>query len=1321
MKLINLVKRISFAALGLSAMFLASCKPEDEIVEATIAVSPTGIELNYFEQQTEIEVTSSEDWTLEGDYSWVTPSTVSGKNGDVVVFSVNANTTGKTRTASFTFKVTGAETKAVIKQTAGEVEMNLGLTAVSSGDEDVTLALDVESKDIAFFNKWGIRYSLTDVKTDGTDFEIDGVPAEGVKEVKVTGLETNKRYYFWGYVEDISGNRYYTDRPVEKSTGNLLDIPVTFSAGAFSLYAEMAYDHADAVELGICWSETEEPGVEDNVAKIDNPESGEILISSIISGKRLAAETKYYVRVYTKDAAGKVLYTPAEEVTTLANPIQNWVNTDTRAENKFNSLCEYGPSWDGESDYSQYVVDNGSDIQLEFRNIWNEAFLSYTDYHYSYSNLMFREIGGKMYMYHQIYREGSVNEGMAKEANFIGGLVYEMEFDADGNMKFTFAGLQHMSTNNWVCDRQDVVKNEMYHLYNTKATNKDAILKIQKFYEDHTFFVDYGPATEYNDAPYRELRFYAADDLSLAFNYNQRIIGFKNYDFKTYATDDPGEGSGETGGGDISDESSVPAPDSYADMRQNSVAITWADNNSVNGLSAITMETLFRWDGFNPDEGIDTMFGIEGSWIVRSFNNFHWIPADGWFVGAPGGEFCFAPFQRDGEKNVTNWGGMTQDVWHHLALTYDSSNGSVVVYIDGQVVSSGTYPLGPVNLYNSGLTDPTFYLGKSYNDTRWFNGDLSEVRIWSRALSAEEINAEGHFYSVDPASADRLLAYWKLGNGQGTHVEDYSGNGNHGTAAKDMVYGEGSLTPDPALPKDSEGNYLLASAADWEVFAEIVKENRNANAKFTADIDLGDSQTMIANYDNLTENAGLSYNGTIDGDGHTLTIAYTVNYSVSEPTMAPIYFAGNATVKNLHVTGTILSDNDRSNGFIGVIDCNSSATIENCISSVKITYEGSYHWTYAGGFVGRVNSGASIIFKDCLYNGSLVCSNGSNGWGPFVGWAQGGAGVTLENCLCDPETINVNDFGDTNTFCNTNDGQTLTNCWYTQTVGNAQGNDGTALSAEELASKLNAGRAGAPWIVKDGKATLSMDTTPGGSVTPDPDPEPTDGIEAPSAYSDMRHNSIAITWSDTDAVNNLSAITMETLFKWDAFNPDEGIDTMFGVEGAWLVRCMNNFHWIPEDGWFVCTPYGGLCFAPFERDGAKNVTDWKGMTQDVWHHLAVTYDSNAGSVAVYIDGKTVASGSYQFGPVNLYDASLTDPVFHIGKSYNDTRWFNGDMAEVRIWNRALSADEINAKGHFYGVDATSDGLLAYWKLNGTGTHVEDYSGNGHHGTAANAF
>jgi hypothetical protein len=132
------------------------------------------------------------------------------------------------------------------------------------------------------------------------------------------------------------------------------------------------------------------------------------------------------------------------------------------------------------------------------------------------------------------------------------------------------------------------------------------------------------------------------------------------------------------------------------------------------------------------------------------------------------------------------------------------------------------------------------------------------------------------------------------------------------------------------------------------------------------------------------------------------------------------------------------------------------------------------------------------------------------------------------------------------------------------------------------------------------------------------------------------------------------------------------------------------------------------------------------MTQGTWHHLAITYDAASGAMAVYIDGTQTISGTYELGNVNLLQTNWTgdgaNNTFHIGKSYNNTRWFNGAMSEVRIWSRALSADEINAAGHFYGVDpSTAQGLVAYWKLNGTGTHVEDYSGNGHHGTAEKAF
>ena len=113
-------------------------------------------------------------------------------------------------------------------------------------------------------------------------------------------------------------------------------------------------------------------------------------------------------------------------------------------------------------------------------------------------------------------------------------------------------------------------------------------------------------------------------------------------------------------------------------------------------------------------------------------------------------------------------------------------------------------------------------------------------------------------------------------------------------------------------------------------------------------------------------------------------------------------------------------------------------------------------------------------------------------------------------------------------------------------------------------------------------------------------------------------------------------------------------------------------------------------------------------------------------MAVYIDGSATLTGTNNIGAVNLLYTSWTgegaNNTFHIGKSYNESRWFNGALSEVRIWSRALSADEINAEGHFYGVNpSTAQGLVAYWKLDGTGTHVEDYSGNGNHGTAQNAL
>ena len=48
------------------------------------------------------------------------------------------------------------------------------------------------------------------------------------------------------------------------------------------------------------------------------------------------------------------------------------------------------------------------------------------------------------------------------------------------------------------------------------------------------------------------------------------------------------------------------------------------------------------------------------------------------------------------------------------------------------------------------------------------------------------------------------------------------------------------------IQQDEDGYYLIGSAEDWDVFAELVKEDPAANARMTRDIDLGDSQTHIS-------------------------------------------------------------------------------------------------------------------------------------------------------------------------------------------------------------------------------------------------------------------------------------------------------------------------------------------------------------------------------------------------------------------------------------------------------------------------------------------
>lgn len=112
-----------------------------------------------------------------------------------------------------------------------------------------------------------------------------------------------------------------------------------------------------------------------------------------------------------------------------------------------------------------------------------------------------------------------------------------------------------------------------------------------------------------------------------------------------------------------------------------------------------------------------------------------------------------------------------------------------------------------------------------------------------------------------------------------------------------------------------------------------------------------------------------------------------------------------------------------------------------------------------------------------------------------------------------------------------------------------------------------------------------------------------------------------------------------------------------------------------------------------------------------WYTISITFNGSA--YIMYVDGVkdvelTGAKGT-KFQRLELgmswFDSGTP------ANSYPYKQRFLGRIAEVRLWNRALTSSELQVG--LCGVDPESEGLVAYWKLNeGEGAIFHDATGSG---------
>ena len=163
------------------------------------------------------------------------------------------------------------------------------------------------------------------------------------------------------------------------------------------------------------------------------------------------------------------------------------------------------------------------------------------------------------------------------------------------------------------------------------------------------------------------------------------------------------------------------------------------------------------------------------------------------------------------------------------------------------------------------------------------------------------------------------------------------------------------MFPANAFAMDGEGTtadpYIIATAEDLFDFAKAVNEgNTTANAVLTADITL----PIDTNWTPIGKDEDRMYNGTFDGDGHTIT-GLKVDIQSDNTIYAGLFgcLGAGGTIKNVSLTDSKITYSG-NHVYVGGVCGWNTGTIENCYNTGDVSGTGtsSYGYVYVGGVCG---------------------------------------------------------------------------------------------------------------------------------------------------------------------------------------------------------------------------------------------------------------------------------------------------------------------------------------------------------------------------------
>jgi len=313
----------------------------------------------------------------------------------------------------------------------------------------------------------------------------------------------------------------------------------------------------------------------------------------------------------------------------------------------------------------------------------------------------------------------------------------------------------------------------------------------------------------------------------------------------------------------------------YTDAENGDVVVK---DSSQYGNHALTVNALTL-------DGVDDYISVTGPGSMDAITYEAWINPDnitGEDVivskgGATGTRFSvsngYLQLMVNGATLYNSTAQVTAGEWTHVAVTYDPAGDTLQFFFDGinEPAQTGLVT-GTVN------SSTSLEIGAGGNADH-FGGELMDVRVWNDVREGWEI---GQHMGSDPHSDDgSLVAYYKLNDGVGADVADYSGNEYDGTLNGQTVDAETWVNTAPLAIEqrnvaDMDGStdgILVANSADFDGIATSM----TVEAWVNFDRDTGANQTIAAKYGTSDARAFSLFAANDTGDGNAFKLATNIS------------------------------------------------------------------------------------------------------------------------------------------------------------------------------------------------------------------------------------------------------------------------------------------------------------------------------------------------------------------------------------------------------------------------------------------------------------